>query len=57
MVLECVVERGEELEPSLDSGVMVSHFACAFQSLVVGDSLQVTIKTNLLAEHKRQAPN
>ena len=34
-VFECVVERGEELEPSLDSGVVVPHFAYAFQSLVV----------------------
>ena len=29
-VLEYVVERGEELEPSLDSGVVVPHFAHAF---------------------------
>ena len=36
-VLECVVERGEELEPSLDSGVVVPHFAYAFQSFVIGE--------------------
>ena len=36
-VLECVVERGEELEPSLDSDVMVPHYAYAFQSLVIGE--------------------
>ena len=36
-VLECVVERGEELELSLDSSVMVPHFAYAFQGLVVGE--------------------
>ena len=36
-VFERVVERGEELEPSLDSGVMVPHFAYAFQSFVVGE--------------------
>ena len=36
-VLECVVERGEELQPPLDSGIMVPHFAYAFQCLVVGE--------------------
>ena len=36
-VLECVVERCEELEPPLDSGIMVPHFAYAFQCLVVGE--------------------
>ena len=36
-VLECVVERGEELEPPLDSCIMVPHFAYAFQCLVVGE--------------------
>ena len=36
-VLECVIERGEELEPPLDSGIMVPHFAYAFQCLVVGE--------------------
>ena len=35
LVLEGVIERGEELEPSLDSGVVVPHFAYAFQSFVV----------------------
>ena len=34
-VFEGVVETGEELEPSLDSGVVVPHFACAFHSIVV----------------------
>ena len=34
-ILECAIERGEELEPSLDSGVVVPHFAHAFQCLVV----------------------
>ena len=34
-ILECVVERGEELEPSLDSNVMVPRFAYALQCLVV----------------------
>ena len=29
-VLECVVKRGEELEPSLDAGVVAPHFAYAF---------------------------
>ena len=36
-VLECVIERGEELEPPLDSSIMVPHFAYAFQCLVVGE--------------------
>ena len=31
-VLKCVVERGEALEPYLDSGVVVPHFAYAFHS-------------------------
>ena len=30
-VLECVVQRDGELEPSLDSGVKVPYFADAFQ--------------------------
>ena len=34
-VLECVVERGAELEPFLDSGVLVPHFAYALQGLMV----------------------
>ena len=34
-VFEGVVACGEEFEPSLDSGVVVPHFAYAFQSLVV----------------------
>ena len=34
-VLDCVVERGEELS-HLDSDVVVPHFAYAFQGLVVG---------------------
>ena len=34
-VLEGVIDCGEELEPSLDSGVVVPHFLYAFQSLVV----------------------
>ena len=33
-VLGCVVERDEKLEPSLDTGVVVPHFAYAFQCLV-----------------------
>ena len=32
-----VVERGEELETSLDSGVMVPHVVYGFQGLVVGE--------------------
>ena len=36
-ILECVVERGEELEPPLDSFIMFRHFAYAFQCLVVGE--------------------
>ena len=36
-VFEGVIECGEELEPSLDSDVVVPHFAYAFQSLVVGE--------------------
>ena len=34
-VHECVVERGGELEPSIDSGVVIPLFANAFQCLVV----------------------
>ena len=33
-VLEGVVERDEELEQSLDTGVVVLHFGYAFQSIV-----------------------
>ena len=40
-VLESVVERGEEHEPSLDSGVMVLHFAYAFQCLVVRECTEL----------------
>ena len=36
-VLDCVVERGEELEPPLDLCITVPHFAYAFQCLVVGE--------------------
>ena len=35
LVFEGDVEYGEELEPSLDSGVVVLHFARDFQSLVL----------------------
>ena len=42
VVLECVVERGEQLEPSLDSGVLVPHFAYAFQGLVVGEYAELS---------------
>ena len=35
-VLDCVVERGE-VEPPLDSGIMVPHSAYAFQCLVFGE--------------------
>ena len=34
-VLECVVERGEELELPLDSCVVVPHFSYAFQGLMI----------------------
>ena len=34
-VFEGVIECGGELKPSLDSGVVVPHFAYAFQRLVV----------------------
>ena len=36
-ILECAVERGEELEPPLDLGIMVPHFVYAYQCLVVGE--------------------
>ena len=36
-ILECAVERGEELEPPLDLGIMVPHFANAIQCLAVGE--------------------
>ena len=35
-VLEGVVERGEKLEPPLDSRIVVAHFADAFERLVIG---------------------
>ena len=35
-VLECVVERGGDLEPPLVSCIMIPHFSYAFQCLVVG---------------------
>ena len=35
VVLARVVERSEERQPSLDSGVVVPHFAYAFQCFVV----------------------
>ena len=34
-VLEGVVERGEKLEPPLDSRIVASHFANAFECLVI----------------------
>ena len=34
-VLECLVERGAELDPPLDSCVVVPRFAYAFQGLMV----------------------
>ena len=38
-VLQGVVERGEKLEPPLDSRVVISHFVSAFERLVIrGDA-------------------
>ena len=34
-VLECVVERREKLESSLDARVLVPHFADALERLVI----------------------
>ena len=34
-VLECVVERSDELEPPLDSSAVVPHVIYAFQGLMV----------------------
>ena len=39
-VLECVVERGEELELPLDPGIMVPHSAYPFRYLVVGEYVE-----------------
>ena len=39
-VPECVVERGEELEPPLDQCIVVPHFAYVFQCLVIGEYAQ-----------------
>ena len=36
-VFKGVIECGEKLEPSLNSGVVVPHFAIAFQNLGVGE--------------------
>lgn len=36
-VFVCVIYRGEELEPPLDSCIVVSPFANAFQRLVTGE--------------------
>ena len=36
-VIECVIERGEELVALLDSGIMVPYFAYFVQCLVVGE--------------------
>ena len=54
-VLDLVVERGEELEPFLDSGVMVPHFAYAFQGLVVGESAKFGAPT--IAAKAFESPN
>ena len=51
----CVVERGEELEPPLDSGIMVPHFACAFQRLVVGEYAE--FGTPKVASEALESPN
>ena len=55
MVLDGVVERGEELEPSLDSGVMVPHFAYAFQGLVVGEYAE--LRAPKIAAKAVESPN
>ena len=41
VVLERAVERGEELEPSPNPGVVVPHLAYAFQCLVVREYTEV----------------
>ena len=40
-VLEGVVERGEKLEPRLDSRIVVSHFADAFECLVIREEAKL----------------
>lgn len=40
-LLECAVKHGEELELSLDSGIMVVHFSYAFQYLVVRECAEL----------------
>ena len=41
-VLESVVERGEKLEPSLDSRIVVYHFADAFELLGNGKDAKLS---------------
>ena len=40
-VFEGVVERGEKLEPPLDSGIMASHFADAVERLVIREDAKL----------------
>ena len=40
-VLECVVERGEKLEPPLDARVVVPHFADALERLVLREDAKL----------------
>ena len=54
-VLECVVERGEELERPLDSCIVVPHFAYAFQGLVVRECAKVGFPKVTLDEF--ESPN
>ena len=40
-VLESVVEQGEKLEPSLDSRLVIYHFADAFERLAIGKDVKL----------------
>ena len=42
-VLDCVVEHGEELEPPLDSPVVVPAFAITFRRLAVRDGAELRV--------------
>ena len=52
-VLRGVVERGEKLEPPLDSRIVVSHFSAAFERLVVQNSANLRAPGVLSKAFKR----
>ena len=40
-LLEGVVERGEKLDPPLDSGIVIPHFANSFERLMIREDVKL----------------